>query len=70
MGRFSTGVRVLSRRIAQIEYQRCSNQLPSALQEYALTGILPDNELLRKKIILIQATVRAMTETMPGPVED
>jgi hypothetical protein len=70
MGRFSTGVRILSRRLQRLEYQRCNDQFPEALSEYSLTGKLPDNIQLREKIYLVQAAIKAMIATMPGPAEE
>jgi hypothetical protein len=67
MGRFSTGVRILSRRLQRLECKRCSIQFPEAQREYALTGILPENPHLREHILLFQAAIKAMIATMPGP---
>ncbi len=70
MGRFSTGVKVLSRRLNQLESKRAMSDLPKALMEFSLYGKVPESEELMVKIYLIQATVRAMAETVPKPVED
>ncbi len=65
MGRFSSGVKVLSRRLLNLESKQATSDLPKALQEYHLYGIIPEAEALRIKVELILAATEAMRETMP-----
>ncbi len=70
MGRFSTGVKILNRRLQKLEAQKASSNLPKALMEFSIYGKIPENEALRIKIELIYEAVKAMKSTMPGPVKD
>ncbi len=65
MGRFSTGIKILNRRLVKLESRRATADLPRALWEFHVKGKIPDSEALRLKIELIVEAVEAMKNTMP-----
>ncbi len=65
MARFSTGCGVFSRRLARIENQKCAAELPKALMNYGLYGIVPEVDGIRQKIRQILTATQFMIETLP-----
>jgi hypothetical protein len=68
--RFLGSFRRLKRRIEKCEAEHLGGDLGPALAHYGQCGELPQNPWLRAQIERIEATVRTMAQTMPGPVLD
>jgi hypothetical protein len=67
MSRFLGSYKRLKKRLAKLELQHKRGDIGPALQDFCLTGIVPGDPWLKKKVLQLMAAVEGMIQTLPGP---